>query len=277
MAGGALLGWDSSTGLCPRPPDDGKLLAADSWLVYDGRCRGLSMHRDRFLLACRAAGAATSEVVGFWTAVIACLPRSGTWFPRVEAVAGHHGAPIELRVRIRAALPSRQPVRLHVWSGPDPRRVPRCKGPDLARLSQLHAQVATRPTDEVLLTTARDVVLETTSGSILWWEGEQLCFPAPSLRLLPGVTARMIQQIARESGMRIRPRLARVAQLHERECWVVNALHGIRAVNCWADPAMTAGQSHRAAIWQALLERRAESLPRQADQREGAPWKLFPT
>ncbi|GAA3354780.1 hypothetical protein GCM10017744_014710 [Streptomyces antimycoticus] len=80
------LMWREDGGLMPsRAVPDAALLAADSWLVDDGRVRGLDRHRRRFVAACvEASGDSPARIESFWRDAIAALPRTERWFPRVE-------------------------------------------------------------------------------------------------------------------------------------------------------------------------------------------------
>lgn len=88
------LMWREDGGLMPsRAVPDAALLAADSWLVDDGRVRGLDHHRRRFVAACvEASGDSPARIESFWRDVIAALPRTERWFPRVE-LAGPEAGP----------------------------------------------------------------------------------------------------------------------------------------------------------------------------------------
>jgi hypothetical protein len=89
-----LLEWDPAQGWQTGVPGISELEVADSWLVDEGRVRGLPLHRTRFFGACRevAGVPGDEELAGFWAAALAELPRRGRWFPRVELVraAGRH-------------------------------------------------------------------------------------------------------------------------------------------------------------------------------------------
>jgi branched-subunit amino acid aminotransferase/4-amino-4-deoxychorismate lyase len=115
--------------------------------------------------------------------------------------------------------------------------------------------------DEALLTTRSGLVLEATNSSVLWWEGPCLCMPSPGLRILPGVTAGLIQESAARLGTRMGHRRRRVPDLAGCEVWLVNALHGIRTVSTWVGTSVVAGPALRAPEWQARLEGCAEPLP----------------
>jgi branched-subunit amino acid aminotransferase/4-amino-4-deoxychorismate lyase len=250
---GTVLVWRPGEGFSPSGPEPaGPLHAADSWLVENGMVRGLPYHHDRFMAACRAADVLPMPVVGeFWQATLGQLPRTGRWWPRIElpATAG------PLRLRLRPAPSPAGPVRLHMYAGGDPRVAPRRKGPDLHRLAALRASVSPQSGDEVLLTTTSGLILETTTGSVLWWEEDQLCVPSPSLRLLPGITTTLISEIAEQVGVTVRYCRRRMVDLDGREVWVANALHGIRPVAQWFGVPGWPGSPIRAAAWQSALSR----------------------
>ncbi|WP_063761360.1 aminotransferase class IV [Streptomyces sp. NRRL B-1347] len=227
----AWFAWRPGSHLAPASPPDAPVLAADSWLVQGGRARFTAGHRARFLAACRAAGAGPGlDAGGFFTQVLARLPRTGAWFPRVELLGG--ARPV-LGLRLRPSPARTAQVRLGCWYGPDPRTCPRRKGPDLAALGTLRAHALDRGADDYLLTTPGGWVSESTSATLLWWEGERLCLPAPGLPVLPGITAAWITARATRLGIPLAARPARPADLSGHEVWLVNALHGIRPVTAW--------------------------------------------
>ncbi len=120
---GRVLTWEPGRGLVPCAHEDDQLLIADSWLVSDGRVRGLERHRQRFFRACiEVAHIPQDHLHAFWRATVRELPRHERWFPRVELSARPRA---ELRLRIRPAPPQGAAVRLWVWDGPDPRTAPR--------------------------------------------------------------------------------------------------------------------------------------------------------
>ena len=263
-----LLAWDPARGLADAPPvPDGRLLAADSWLIHDGHVRALPRHRERFLRACaETSDLSAGQLSAFWRDMTAALPHAGRWFPRVELVpAGPAGQP-GLRFRLRVAPPLSPEVRLWAQGQPDPRTAPRRKGPDLGALAGVRDLAVSRGADEAVLTTDSGVVIEAAHSSILWWEGETLCLPSPELLLLPGVTSGLIEERARRSGIPVDHRFRTVPELDGREVWLVNALHGIRPVTGWTDGQtgagpMRAGPAMRAAEWRSWLAEMTDPLP----------------
>jgi branched-subunit amino acid aminotransferase/4-amino-4-deoxychorismate lyase len=240
-----ILAWTADDGLVPDTDTHDPLLAADSWLVQDGRVRGIELHRQRFTDACAdAAGLPEATVTPFWQAALARLPRTGDLFPRVELVGDGH-----LRVRVRPAPRRGTEIRVLVPDEPDPRLLPRRKGPDLARLGVLRSTAVDAGADDALLTTPSGVVLESGTASLLWWEGDTLCVPDPHLPVLGGVTARLIREHASDLGIAVAARRAVLADLDGRETWLVNALHGIRPVTAWVRGTVSPGPTPRAPEW----------------------------
>ncbi|MEH0576246.1 MULTISPECIES: aminotransferase class IV [Streptomyces] len=268
-----LLTWTPSRGLTVEPESartvaNGPLLAADSWLVREGRVRGYGRHRERFLRACAESdGPAPRRLVEFWHDMTAVLPRTGEWFPRVELAAGS----LELRLRLRHAPPLGSEVRLWAAGQPDPRTLPRRKGPDLDALARVRGRAVEEGAQEGILVDSSGTVLESATASVLWWEDDTLCLPPAGSPLLPGITSGLIQERAVRSGIRVAHRKRTVAELAGREVWLVNALHGIRPVTSWIGngaragigngEAMTAGPATRAAEWRNWLEKLPEPLP----------------
>jgi branched-subunit amino acid aminotransferase/4-amino-4-deoxychorismate lyase len=222
------------------------LLAADSWLVADGRVRAVDRHWARFAATCRehgvALGALRSEVER-------SVPSEGRWFPRVELRGDG-----ELAFQVRPA-PAREPtVAAWVADVPDPRRAPRHKGPDLERLAALRGRAAAHGAGEAVLTDGGGRLLEGAFTSLLWWEGDTLWAVPDDAPILPGITRALLIELAREHGTRVAQRRPAPHELAGRETWLVSALHGIRAVTSWAGDGPAAGDAPRAAGWQRLLD-----------------------
>jgi len=252
MSGEGVWEWDSAAGIFTRA--DGvavstatqpeRLLVADSWLVTDGRVRALEAHRRRFARSCRvrAAEAAAPTVADhaasdrFWDALVALLPRTGDWFPRVELVDDGPSQTVNtlhLRLRVRPA-PARGTTVI-VWDPqvPDSRVHPQTKGPDLDQLGELRREALARGAQEVLLTDRSGHVVEAANSSVFWWEDGVLWTPASAVAPLDGVTARFVAEAAQRRGITVRSRPVTRAELEAHEVRLTNALHGIRAVSEW--------------------------------------------
>ncbi|MFJ9565424.1 aminotransferase class IV [Streptomyces fuscichromogenes] len=249
-----VLAWSPHAGL--RPAEDAgagePLLVADSWLVRDGRVRGLARHRERFVRSCgECDGPPAYRLLEFWRDMTAALPRTGEWFPRVE-LTPHH-----VRLRLRHAPPLGSAVEVWAVGRPDPRAVPRRKGPDLDALARLRARAVEAGAQEVILVGPAGVVLEGATTSVLWWEGDTLCLPPPRLPVLPGVTQALVQERAERLGIGVAHRERTLADLADREVWLVNALHGLRPVTRWVGGPAQAGRAVRAPEWQEWLDEKA--------------------
>jgi branched-subunit amino acid aminotransferase/4-amino-4-deoxychorismate lyase len=220
--------WDADGGWSPSTDAAGTVRVIDSWLVDEGRVRGLDRHAERFGAACdRFSGPGAEQTNRFLRAVAESLPARGRWFPRVELVA--IGSRTRLRMWLRPA-PPRGTVRLWTAAGPDRRRLPAVKGGDLDYLAALRAAAATMGADEALLVSPEGHVLEGASTSIVWWRGETLCAPPPGPGLLPGITRALLGELASEAGHPVVTESATAPDLAGLPVWTLNALHGIRPV-----------------------------------------------
>jgi branched-subunit amino acid aminotransferase/4-amino-4-deoxychorismate lyase len=229
------------------------LLVADSFLVANGKVRGLELHRERFVRSCAAAGVAAER---FWDEQAGRLPGFGRWFPRFELQTSG-----ELAVQLRPAPPIGGRVRVAVHEGPDPRTAPRIKGPDLELLGKLKESAPDRA-DEILLLDADGTVLEAAYSAVAWWDDQTLCFPQSDRPLLASVTAQLLRRIAVGQGVEISERAVTPQDLQNTtEAWLVNALHGIRPIHAWGASAIDPLPNSHAGHWQAHLESLAARLP----------------
>jgi branched-subunit amino acid aminotransferase/4-amino-4-deoxychorismate lyase len=227
-----------------------ELLAADSWLVDDGRVRAVERHWARFEATCREHGVEPDAVAQLRGRVGRAVPARGRWFPRVELRADG-----ELAVHLRPA-PAREPtVVAWVADVADPRREPRHKGPDLERLAALRARAAAaHGAGEALLSDGEGRLIEGAFTSLLWWEGETLCAVPDDAPILPGITRALLLELARDRGTPMARGRPWPQELADRETWLVSALHGIRVVTGWANGGPPAGRAPRAGGWQRLLD-----------------------
>jgi branched-subunit amino acid aminotransferase/4-amino-4-deoxychorismate lyase len=225
------------------------LLAADSWLVDDGRVRAIERHWARFAATCREHGVEPDALAALRAAVARALPARGRWFPRVDLRADG-----ELAFQVRPA-PARAPtVVAWVADVADPRVEPRRKGPDIERLAILRGRAAAHRASEAVIADADGRLLEGAFTSLLWWEGETLCTVPDDAPILLGITRALLLELARDRGTPVAQRRPQPQELATRETWLVSALHGIRVVTAWANGGPPAGEAPRAGGWQRLLD-----------------------
>ncbi|GEK78684.1 aminotransferase class IV [Agrococcus baldri] len=255
MSGTAVVRAWAHSGFAPTGEPVTRTLAADSWLVDDGRVLALERHRLRFADAAAEAGGDRLDALTAARRAMDEVPAEGRWSPRLDLT------PEGIRLRVRPA-PERAPVDAAsgaatvdaVTAARDPRRAPRRKGPDLEALAALQAEESARVGTEVEpIILADGLVAESTRSAVLWWRDGVLCSPAASTPRLASVTAAVIAEVAGIDGIMTRQERAAPADLEGCEVWLVNALRGIRAVARWVDGPSTAPAS-RAAAWQSRLD-----------------------
>ncbi|HEY4569821.1 MAG TPA: aminotransferase class IV [Kribbella sp.] len=230
-----------------------ELQVADSFLVANGKVRGLDLHRERFVRSSAEAGVPAER---FWDEQIGRLPGFGRWFPRFELRTSG-----ELTVQLRPAPPIGGRVRVAVHDGVDPRSAPRTKGPDLELLGKLKESAPHRA-DEILLLDIDGTVLEAAYAAVAWWEDDTLCFPPSDRPLLPSVTARLLRQIAVAQGIQVSEHPITPQALQDTtEAWLLNALHGIRPIHAWAGSPIDPLPNSVSTRYQSHLESLAQRLP----------------
>jgi len=235
------------------------VIAADSWLVADGRALALDLHRARFAAA---SGEAEDELDAFWAAAIAAIPREGSWFPRVELRRVRERP--ELRLLLRPAPETRRSLVLATHRGPDPRRTPGVKGPDLERLLRLRSAAQASGADEAVILAPDGAVVEGTTSAIAWWHGDALAIPAPELARVDSVTLRSVLALATALGVDVLHERARPEELDGHEVWALSALHGIRIATAWVDGPSLAEQPGRLRTWRDRLAALRRPIGREA-------------
>ena len=218
------------------------IVAADSWLVSDGRALGMVLHRERFL---RTA----TNAEPFWDAAIAAIPTRGDWFPRVEQ---HSDGRLVLRLR---TAPERQRAAVvATWTGADPRTQPSVKGPDLDEMVRIRASVQSLGATEAIILSDDGYVVEGAYSGLLWWRGDILCGPPADLARINSVTARSVLTLAAALGFDTHEEAVTPYELDGTELWALSALHGIRIVTGWVDGPELAEKPGRLAAWRARLD-----------------------
>jgi branched-subunit amino acid aminotransferase/4-amino-4-deoxychorismate lyase len=215
----------------PEQATTNHVRVADSWLTVDGAVAGLDRHIERFSGSVRHAFPQL-DVESFARAALADLPRTGRWFPRIEAIEDG-GGPV-LRLRIREAPEPLTHVSVATATR-DPRSDPSVKGPDLAELGALRTELGAG--EAIILD--EGFIAEGAWSNIVWWRDDALHVVDSSIARLPGVTESLILDHARSIGTTVVSARTRPEELDGTEVWVLSALHGIRIATEWrAGPSL---------------------------------------
>lgn len=233
---------------------DTTVVAADSWLVDEGKALALDLHRERFL----ESVADTSDARAFWDAALGLIPAEGAWFPRVELQLRGDGLMFVFRLRTAPELT--KSLRLATNDG-DPRRSPLVKGPDTDVLLAARTRAQQRGADDAVILSPDGYVVEAAHAALLWWRGDALCAPSPELERVDSVTARSMLALATALGTDIYYESVTPGDLDGLELWALNALHGIRIVTAWIDGPSPAEEPGRLGLWRTRLERLRRPLP----------------
>ncbi|QOD42482.1 aminotransferase class IV [Clavibacter zhangzhiyongii] len=236
-----------------------RVLAADSFLVDEGRVLALDVHWQRFLASLRLQGAAVPDPAAFLDAAVAALPRAGAWFPRVEALRGPDGD--VARLLLRPAPERTATVVLRDHDGPDPRTMPRVKGPDLHALGALRSRAARHGAGEAVILAADGTIVEGAYSAIVWWHGDALAVVEGDVPRIPSVTERSVVALATALGIDVLHDRVRPADLNGHEVWAVSALHGIRLVREWIGGPSVAAEPGRVRAWRSRLDALRRELP----------------
>lgn len=221
---------------------DSSIIAADSWVVSEGRALALGLHHERFLQHTHDAGQ-------FWNATVAAIPQTGDWFPRVEQ---HDDG--RLVLRLRTAPERYRTAVLATWNGADPRTRPAVKGPDLDAMSRIRTAVQPMGATEAVILSDDGYVIEGAYSGLLWWRGDILCGPPSEFLRIDSVTARSALTLAAALGLHTHEEAVTPAELHGTELWALSALHGIRIATAWIDGPELAERPGRLAAWRARFD-----------------------
>ncbi len=197
----------------------------------------------------RDSSATAPDTDDFWDAAIAAIPRDGEWFPRVEAHSTGR-----LVFRLRSAPERSRSAVLATWSGPDPRTVPRVKGPDLEAMLRIRTDAQQYGADEAVILTDDGYVVEGAYSALLWWRGDILCSPPAEFDRVDSVTARSVVTLASALGIDTHEEACTPAELDGTELWALSALHGVRIVTAWVDGPGLAERPGRLGAWRARLD-----------------------
>jgi branched-subunit amino acid aminotransferase/4-amino-4-deoxychorismate lyase len=230
-------------------PVRGHTLVADSWRVDNAQAVALPRHEARFGASARAFDIDESTLTSFFTQVRAHIPRSGSWFPRIE-LAHTPGGPT-LRYRERVAPAWSEEVVLAVAEN-DPRSNPLTKGPDLEALLALRASVGSRGATEALIVASDGTLVEGAYSTLMVWpdDADALVVVPHDVPRIPSITESVLVDHAKVLGIDVLERRLRLDDLESAEVWVVSALHGIRLATSVIDGPELRRDPDRRTEWQ---------------------------
>lgn len=213
---------------------EGHLAVADSWLVENGRVRNLAAHYERFKNWAQDV-IPKLELDGFFDSVTALIPKTESWFPRIELLVSANSDAHQLVVRLREAPEREATITLWNFNEPDPRVSPTVKGPDLSLGLQMRRAAQMHGADEAVLLSTDGYVLEGALSALVWFRDDVLCAPSDELPWLPSITRSEVFAIAESMGISTRNEKVKPADLVGLEIWSLSSLHGIRSVQDWID------------------------------------------
>ncbi|MFM6982447.1 MAG: aminotransferase class IV [Microbacteriaceae bacterium] len=235
----------------------GPVVVADSWAVRGGTVVGLEHHLARFRNGLTAQGV-DLDPHNFLEAVVERLPRTGEWFPRIEAVT--YGDGVLLRYIERSA-PQRENTISVRRATRDPRTHPTVKGPDLAELGQLRVEAQQHGAQEAIICDSRGAIIEGAYSALWWWKNDRIFRPKSELHRINSVTDLVLREHANRIGATISEVEASPTELEGCELWALSAAHGIRTATEWIDgPALQVTEG-RVSYWRTCYDNLAVPLP----------------
>lgn len=237
-------------------PSEHTIVAADSFLVSEGRAFGLGLHEERFLAAVSRPSLRTRPTMedarAMWNWALSLIPPEDQWFPRCELRVTPDSA--HLAFRLRSAPRLTRAVVLATHSGPDPRTEPEIKGPDLEALVAVRTRAQNAGADDAVFLTQNGQVVDGATNAIVWWRGEALCAPPlqedfAEFARVDSITAKSLFTLAAAMGYETRRESVEPSDLDGCEVWALNALHGIRMVTSWLGGPQLAEKPGRIGAW----------------------------
>jgi len=235
-------------------------LVVDSWRVEDAHAVALERHLERFSTSALAhPGVSKDTLQKFFDLVLAHIPRTGSWFPRIELIATPGGPALRYRERVAPAWSSEVTLAL---APHDPRTSPHTKGPDLEALLALRSAVGDPASTEAVIMSPEGFVVEGAYSSLMIWphHSDSAVITPTSTPRIPSITESVLLDIAADTEIEVSERPCTLAELAGAEVWVLSALHGIRlATHCVGGPDL-GNQPHRRDHWQSQWWARRSAL-----------------
>ena len=245
----------------PSPSHPLKVVAADSFVVDQGKTIGYDQHLSRFAAAITDAGfSLDAELTEFISRCEMWIPREGRWFPRFDLVASREGHFFRYHHRL---APAQQETASLIVAPSDTRLVPHRKGPDLERMGDLRWWAYSRGAQEALILSPEGILVEGAYSAIavIDPDTDELALTPRGLPRIPSVTEEIVRTLADDEGLNVVEKPHTLAQLEGKEVWVLSALHGIRAgTSILEGPSLAENDERRLRMHQ-RLQQEARLLP----------------
>lgn len=245
------------------PPNNSnplEVVAADSFVVDQGKTIGYDQHLSRFAEAITDAGfSMDAELAEFISRCEMWIPREGRWFPRFDLLTSPEGHFFRYHHRL---APAQQETASLIVAPSDTRLVPRRKGPDLERMGDLRWWAYSKGAQEALILSPDGIVVEGAYSAIavIDHDSNEFAITPKSFPRIPSVTEKIVRTLAEEDGLRLVEKPHTLGKLEGKEVWVLSALHGIRLATEIVDgPNLVTNESLRNQF-QANLENLAQPL-----------------
>lgn len=216
---------------------DVPVYAAVSFLLREGAVVDLPGHLARFARWADEQGL-KRPLDDFFAAVTAALPRTGDFFPRIDLTSRG-----ELELHVRPVPPTSRSVVV-ASAATDPRQEPTIKGPDFGVLHQIKETAAAEGAQEAIILDAQGRLVDASTSCLVWFRGDTLFTPPAEAPRIQSITVGVVERLAREAGYSVESQWATPSELADAQLWILNSLHGIRAVSSWVNgPAFTVDEA----------------------------------
>lgn len=204
------------------------MYAAVSFLLREGAVVDFPGHLARFARWADEQGL-KRPLDDFFDAVTAALPRTGDFFPRIDLT---HRGELELHVR---PVPATSRTVVVASAATDPREEPTIKGPDFGVLHQIKETAAAKGAQEAIILDAQGRLVDASTSCLVWIRGKSMFSPPAEAPRIQSITVGVVERLAREAGYSVETQWATPAELADAQLWILNSLHGIRAVSSWVN------------------------------------------
>lgn len=250
-------------------------MVADSFRVRESdgvaEVRGFSLHIARFTSSVIAACAEVAAHTGtsahadtdailpehrleeFLGDAISQIATYGVGNPRIELWGGPGCVP-ELRLSLRPLPTLRDTIQLRSATSVDT-HAPERKGANIGLFAGLNRSLEA----EALLIAGDGSVVEGTTTSIVWWQGNAGFVVGNDARV-HSITEQLVHEIAIHRGTPLTLASATAEDLTAHEVWAVNALHGIRPVTHINGKLQVKRESPRLETYREALDRTWERV-----------------